>query len=423
MGPTVAAPETLSYEAARTRVLEAARPLAAEEVPVDEARGRALRRASTAAHGLPPFRNASMDGVAVRSADLARTSAAAPVALAVSGTLAAGGVPGGPLGTGECMWIMTGAMLPAGADAVVAVEEIEPRDGAAAGRVGGWVRIAAPASPGLNVRQAGADVRAGEVVLAEGRELSAYDLALLAALGQACISVGARPRVAVISTGDELLSPGEPLRPAAIRDSNRPMLAALLDECGARVAWNGHVGDDPGEVVGCVERALAIADVVVTMGGVSAGAFDPVKLGIARVGEIALWRVAMKPGRPQAFGTPRGRLFFGLPGNPASVACVFEALVRPALRKLQGFSELDRPRLRARAAHPIESRVGRTDLVRATLERRDGSWWAAEAGAQVSGHLAPQSRAHALLLVPEGTARLEAGDEAEALLLRWPAGA
>jgi molybdopterin molybdotransferase len=145
-----------------------------------------------------------------------------------------------------------------------------------------------------------------------------------------------------------------------------------------------------------------------------------VKVALAKVGGIALWRVAMKPGRPQAFGAPEGRLFFGLPGNPASVACVFEALVRPALRKLQGFSGLERPRLRVRAAESIESRRGRTDFVRVTLAMREGSWWAAEAGAQVSGHVAPQARAHALLVVPESAERLVAGEEAEALLLRWP---
>ena len=170
-----------------------------------------------------------------------------------------------------------------------------------------------------------------------------------------------------------------------------------------------------------IERALSEADVVITIGGVSAGRHDPVKLGIAQVGGIALWRVAMKPGRPQAFGVVDGRLFFGIPGNPGSVACVFEALVRPALRRLQGFAELDRPRIEVRAAAAIESRPGRTDFARVTLERRGSEWWATEAGPQVSGHVLPQSRAHALLVVPEAVGRLAEGERAEALLLRWPA--
>jgi molybdopterin molybdotransferase len=147
-----------------------------------------------------------------------------------------------------------------------------------------------------------------------------------------------------------------------------------------------------------------------------------VKLGIVRHDAIALWRVAMKPGRPQAFGAPGGRIFFGLPGNPASVACVFEALVRPALRKLQGFAALGRRTVLAKAERDIESRAGRTDFVRVTLASRDGSWWAAEAGAQVSGHVTPQSRAHALLVIPEETSRLAAGQTAMAWVLRWPDG-
>src|SRR5262249_36585993 len=148
--------------------------------------------------------------------------------------------------------------------------------------------------------------------------------------------------------------------------------------------------------------------------------FDPVKLALPEVGEIALWRVAMKPGRPQAFGIPGGRLFFGLPGNPASVACVFEALVRPAIRKLQGYSTLERPRLPVRAAARLDSRAGRADFVRVTLERRGEAWWATPAGDQVSGHVTPQSRAHALLVVPEETTGLEEGQPADVMLLRWP---
>jgi len=162
---------------------------------------------------------------------------------------------------------------------------------------------------------------------------------------------------------------------------------------------------------------------VLTIGGVSAGDFDPVKEALERIGGIESWRVAMRPGRPQAFGTPGGKLFYGMPGNPASVACVFETLVRPALRVLQGFTQLDRPRVPVRVAQSIESRAGRTDFVRVTLTwRDDGLLWAAPAGDQVSGHLAPQSRAHGLLIVPEASARLDAGERATALVLRPPAG-
>ncbi len=416
MASSAAAPEFLSYAEARARVLAAARPLPPELVPVAECRGRALRRRVIAAHPLPPFRNSSMDGYAVRAADLEPASGDTPLTLPVVEVLPAGSVASRALEPGEAMRIMTGAMMPEGGDAVVPVEDAERLDAGSVERV----RLTRAARPGQHVREAGMDLAAGAEALEEGRELSAHDLALLASLGESKIAVGPRVRVAVLSTGDELLEVDQPLKPGAIRDSNRPMLAALLEELGARVVTARRLPDDPARVAAETVKLLEVADVIVTVGGVSAGDFDPVKLALATVGEIALWRVAMKPGRPQAFGTPRGRLFFGLPGNPASVACTFEALVRPALRKLAGFAVLDRPRLAVRAAGRMQSRAGRTDFVRVTLAWREGAWWAAEAGDQVSGHLTPQSRAHALLVVPAEALALDPGDEAEAMLLRWP---
>jgi molybdopterin molybdotransferase len=282
------------------------------------------------------------------------------------------------------------------------------------------VRVGVPAARGDCVRPAGADLAAGATVLVAGHELSPHDLALLAALGFAEIAVGARPAVAILSTGDELLEPHEPLRPGAIRESNTTQLAALLEECGCTVALRQRLPDDVAAVTAAIRDALALADVVLTTGGVSAGDHDPVKLSLDAIGEVELWRVAMRPGKPQAFGAPGGRLFFGLPGNPGSVACVFETLVRPALRKLQGFAGLERPWLDVRAAVSFGSQAGRRDFLRVTLSRRDGEWWAAPAGPQISGYLTPQSRAHALLVVAEEAASLEPGDTARALLLRWP---
>jgi len=416
VGTTAVPPESLSYAEARERVLAAARPLPPELIPVAECRGRALRRRVIAAHALPPFRNSSMDGYAVRAADVQGAGAAAPLTLPVVEVLAAGRVASRALAAGEAMRIMTGAMMPEGADAVVPVEDAERADAGGAEAV----RLTRAARPGQNVREAGLDLAPGAVALEEGRDLSAYDLALLASLGEAKVVVGPRLRAAVISAGDELVEPDQPLVPGAIRDSSRPMLSALLQECGVRVVAARRLPDDPARLAGDITKLLEVADVVLTVGGVSAGDFDPVKLAIARVGDVALWRVAMKPGRPQAFGTPGGRLFFGLPGNPASVACTFEALVRPALRRLEGFTGLDRPRLAVRAGERIGSRAGRTDFVRVTLAWREDAWWANPAGDQDSGHLTPQSRAHALLVVPAETEALEAGERAEALLLRWP---
>lgn len=410
-------PVALGYAQARQRVVESLASLPAVTLPLARCAGRALRRDVAAPHALPPFRNSAMDGWAVRAADLATARPQSPVTLAVVGEVPAGAVPTRALGPGEAMRIMTGAMPPAGADAVVPFEDGER----GAGPGGETLRASRPAEPGDHLRAAGADVGQAEVVLAEGRELSAHDLALLAALGIAEVEVSPAPRVAVISTGDELVDPSEPLRPGAIRDSNLGMLALLAAEAGAEVVIAERLPDDPHRVAERVAEAIATCDAVLTIGGISAGDFDPVKQALGAIGEIELWRVAMRPGRPQASGRPRGRLFHGLPGNPASVACVFEALVRPALRRLQGFAHLDRPRAPVRLARAVESKSGRTDFVRCTLAWQDGTLWATPAGEQVSGHLAPQSRAHALVVVPEAVARLGEGEPAEALVLRWPA--
>ena len=409
-------PLALSYAEARARAVESLPSLPSIHLPLSRCAGRALRRSAVAPHALPPFRNSAMDGWALRAADLAGATSAAPVTLRVVGELPAGTVAARAIGPGEAMRIMTGSMPPPGADAVVPFEEGE-RGADASGET---MRATRPAEPGDHLRAAGADVGPAETVLEEGRELSVHDLALLAALGVAVIEVSPAPRVAVISTGDELVDPSEPLRPGAIRDSNLGMLALLASQAGAEVCIAERLPDDPRRVTERVEEAIATCDAVLTIGGVSAGDFDPVKQALASLGEIQLWRVAMRPGRPQAFGRPRGRLFHGLPGNPASVACVFEALVRPALRRLQGFASLDRPRAPVRLARDVPSKAGRTDFVRCTLQWRGGELWATPAGDQVSGHLAPQSRAHALVVVPEAAAMMREGDAAEALVLRLP---
>jgi molybdopterin molybdotransferase len=404
----------LSYSQALAHVLGAARTLPAEIIPLGEARGRALRQTLPAPHALPPFRNSAVDGYAVRSADLAGATAAQPIALRMVGTLPAGRVAPDALPPGGTMRIMTGAMIPTEADAVVPLEEVEaPRDKAGP-------RFTRAPGASTNVREAGRDLAAGAPALEDGRELSPHDLALLASLGFARIPAGPRPRVVVLSTGSELLDIGAPLEPGRIRDSNSLMLRALLDECGANLLRGERLPDDPMTVSRAIADALRDADVVLSIGGISVGDFDPVRQAVAGLPWIEVWRVAMRPGQPQAFGALDGRLFFGLPGNPASVACVFESLVRPALRQLQGFAHLERPRIEVRAAVDIESRAGRTDFVRATLEWRERTFWATPAGDQVSGHLTPQSRAHALVVIAAERERLAAGAGAEALLLRWP---
>ncbi len=411
-------PRALRYAEARARVLDSVSPLPEVNVPLAGCLGRALREAIVAGHSLPPFRNSAMDGYAVQSVDLAQASEAAPVTLRVVEVLPAGRASERVLAPGECARIMTGAMLPLGADAVVPFEE-SVRGGT--GRAENCT-VSRPSRAGDHVREAGADVTSGSLVMEPGRELSAHDLGLLAALGRPRLEVGPKPRVAVLSTGDELLDVDQPLKPGAIRDSNLPMIRLLLESSGCEVSGARRLPDDTGRVATAMREALESCDVVLTLGGVSEGDRDPVKLALRSMPEVEAWRVAMRPGRPQAFGRPQGKLLFGLPGNPASVACVFEVIVRPALRALQGHAVLDRPRVPVRVAVDVESRASRTDFVRATLEWRDGSLWASPAGTQLSGHLAPQSRAHALLVVPEEADRLVSGAAAEAFVWRLPSG-
>jgi molybdopterin molybdotransferase len=330
--------------------------------------------------------------------------------------IAAGQVASRPLARGETMRIMTGACIPEGADAVQQFEITERLGEGKGERVG----ISRPARPGDNIRAAGADISEGMLVLEPGRALTPHDISILSSLGLPQVTVTARPRVTVLSTGDELLDVDAPLRPGAIRDSNLLMLSMLVEEAGGMVVRAERLPDDVNRVREAVQSAIGACDAVLTIGGVSAGDFDPVKLALAEIGGIALWRVAMKPGRPQAFGVPAGTLFYGLPGNPASVASVFEVLVRPALLRMQRSSTMDRPQIAVKAATPMASRSGRRDFIRVTLELRAGVWWATPAGGQTSGHLLPQSRAHALAIIPEENAQMNEGNTMQALVLRWP---
>ena len=315
------APRSLRFAEARARVLGAVSALPAVRVPLDEAVGRALREPLVAPHALPPFANTAMDGYAVRSADLASAAETSPVTLRVVEVLPAGHAPTRALVAGEAARIMTGAMLPGGADTIVPFEEAERSVDGSGERC---VVRRAPAA-GEHIRSAGADVGRGETVFESGRQLSQYDLALAAALGAPRLLVSPRPRVAVLSTGDELLDVADALRPGAIRDSNLPMLAQLVRATGCELTAAVQLPD-----AARVREALEQSDAVLTIGGVSAGDFDPVKEAIAGglagpasgSAAVELWRVAMRPGRPQAFGMPGGRMLYAMPGNPRrSHAC------------------------------------------------------------------------------------------------------
>lgn len=378
-------------DAALAQVLAHVSPLETEEVPVGEAAGRVLVRAGTAASDLPPFDSSAMDGFAVRAADT-------PGALRVVGQSAAGSPFGGELAPGEAVTISTGAVVPASADAVVPVE-----------RTTGEVTVER-VEPGENVRPAGGDIRAGEVVVDAGVVLRPAQLGALAAAGVPRVRVARRPRAVVLPTGSELRPPGTALGPGEIYESNSVLLAAQLASAGAEVTVLPPVADDEDATRAALERGLD-ADVLVTSGGVSVGPHDLVRQLLAGVGaEEVFWRVAVKPGKPVAFAVRGATLVFGLPGNPVSSLVGFELFVRPALFALQGARDPGPHWLPGRVARALRRNDQRDELVRA---RRDGDLLEPIVG-QESHMIARSAAADALVLVPRGDGMVDEGAQ-----VRW----
>ena len=429
MASTAASRRFVPFEEARATVLARARLGPIEVVSLDDSLGRTLREEIVADEPIPGFRNSAMDGFAVRAADVAGATETAPVALVVLETVAAGAVPTLPVGAGEATRIMTGAPVPEGADAVVPVERtaagVAPAAGGARGAgAAGGILITRAVTAGENVRPVGEDVAIGERLLPVGIEIGAGEIAILAALGHSTVEVAREPRVAILSTGDELVQPGEPLRPGTIRDSNTHTLRAFVRAAGAGVGPCWHLADDPHAVPMAVRRALSACDVVVTVGGISAGDFDVVRQSLAELGDVELWQVGMRPGQPQAFGEVEGRLFFCLPGNPVSSAVVFEMLVRPALWAMLGRAQLERPRARAVMAEAAGSKAGRRDFLRVRLEElgpgAPAPYRARLTGSQSSGALSSIHKADGLAVIPEAWERVEVGQVVEVVM--WKGG-
>jgi molybdopterin molybdotransferase len=392
-------------------ILSVVHPLHPLELNIMDAHGCVLTEDVVAPHPLPGFDNSAMDGYAVRCADLAGASEQRPVVLPVTGDIAAG--PASPLRVqpGVCVRIMTGAMIPAGADAVVPVEWT---DGGVA-----QVSIRREAATGAHIRPSGEDVAAGETVLAAGTHLGAAQIGLAAAVGRSRLIVRPRPRVVVVSTGTELVDPGEPLTPGRIVDSNSPALTAAAIEAGAIAYRVGIVPDDPRRLADTLEDQLVRADLLVTSGGVSVGAYDVVKEVLSRLGTVSFERVAMQPGMPQAFGTigPDATPVFGLPGNPVSALVSFEAFVRPALRTMIGATPVQRPRVRAVTTKPLSSPAGKRSFLRVAHENADGVHIVTPVSGPGSHLLAGMARANALAVVPEDVEHIERGGTVEVLLL------
>jgi len=399
----------LSVQGARERILEVFRPVGTMSLPLDQAAGRVLVAEIRADTDLPPFDNSSVDGFALRSADLATL----PRTLDVVDDIPAGSAPQVRLQPGQAARIMTGAPLPAGADAVVMVEETDfniRTPGAPAPRK---VTVNRSVEAGSSVRRRGDDLHAGDEVLETGTRLRAQEIGLLAMLGKAQVPVFRLPRLALLSSGDELLPVEAPLSPGKVRDANSYALAALAQDAGAEVVRLGVAADRAADVRARLKQAVkARVNLIVSSAGVSVGAFDYVKAVVEEDGGLDFWQVNMRPGKPLAFGSYHGIPFFGLPGNPVSAFVGFEIFVRPALQKLSGLSALTRPRLKARLVEPIES-DGRESYLRAVVGEEAGELVARLTGHQGSGNIFSLVRANALLIVPSGVKSLPANSEVE----------
>jgi molybdopterin molybdotransferase len=388
-------------------VLQVVQTLSPLEVGLLDAHGCVLAEDVVAPEPLPGFDNSGMDGYAVRAADVQHV----PCVLPVVGDVAAG--PASPLTVqpGLSVRIMTGACVPHGADTIVPVEHT---DGGIA-----QVRIDRVPTPGQHIRRAGEDVSAGELVLSAGSHLGAAQVGLAAAVGRARLLVRPRPRVVVLSTGDELVEPGGRLLPGQLYDSNSITLTSACVEAGAIAYRVGIVPDEGPKLLDTLEDQLVRADLLLTSGGVSVGAYDVVKEVLSRLGTVGFHKVAMQPGMPQGFGVigPDRTPVFGLPGNPVSALVSFEVFVRPALRRMLGAPVVTRPVISARAAEQLRSPVGKRSYLRVHLEVKDGAYVVTPVSGPGSHLVAGLARANALAVVPEDVEVVEAGQPVQVMVL------
>ena len=408
--------EMISLEEARTLVLSHVRPLPVETVPVLEAVGRVAAADLASDIDIAPFAHSAMDGFAVRASELAGASPESPVELDVIAEVAAGDVFEGVIGAGQCVRIMTGAPLPADADAVVKYEVVDAVSGD--GKPGSRVAFRAPADVRANVREAGEEARAGEVVVGRGEVVGAAGVGFLASCGITEVPTYRRPRVAVIAIGSELVAPTEVPAPGKIRNSNSYALAACAQAAGAVPVVLPIVEDTHEALAAAVRDAAASYDFVVTSGGASNGDFDFIKPVVEELGQLLMTTVNMRPGKAQTFGLVDGTPVFGLPGNPAAAYVGFEMIVRPALRKMQGFSRFERPVVKARLSTDAKKRDSRRIFLRSTLSKdAAGGYVVTPAKNQSSGLFGPIQRSNCMAILPEGLESRTAGSVVECVLL------
>ena len=406
-------PPLLPVDAALETVLRAMRPLGSERVAIGDALGRVIVEDVVAPRDLPPWDNSSVDGYAVVAADLGGATPERPVRLAVIEEIPAGRMPEHKVAPGSAARIMTGAPMPAGADAVVMVEDTALE--------GDRVLVRVAVERGESVRARGQDVRAGTVVIPAGRRARPAEVGMLASLGRAAVSVGRRPRIGILATGDELADPGDAERPDRIFNANSYAVAAQAAEAGGVAVLLGIARDRPDDLRERL-RSLDGLDLLVVCGGVSVGKFDFVRDVLTELGMVMeFWRVAMKPGSPMAFGSVRGKPVFGLPGNPVSSMVTFEVFVRPALLRMAGGADLGRPIVAAELDAPIDKARGKTHFVRGRLLREGSRVRVTPTGSQDSGVLTSMVKATGLIVLPRDAERAERGQVVDVRLLQGDA--
>jgi molybdopterin molybdotransferase len=400
------------------RILAVVSPLDVERVPLLQAAGRVIAEPVLARDNVPPFCNSAMDGFAVRCQDVAHAAWDNPAVLPVTAEVAAGDPAGTALAPGTAIRIMTGAVLPDGADAVVRFEETDDAQ-RTEGATASEVRVFRPSRPGENVREVGEDIKLGTEIASAGQMLTAARLGLLASVGMAEAPVHRRPVVSILSTGNEVVSPGETLASGKIRDSNAYVLAAMAQAWGAQVRLHG-IARDTVENLSSHLRATRESDFIVTSGGVSLGDFDVVKDVLRAEGEVNIWQVRMKPGKPLAFGLLGQTPLLGLPGNPVAAGVSFLLFGRPAILRMQGYRDLNPPMVEALTTEAIDNRGRRRHFMRVILEPHvDGVLRARTAGEQGAGVLSSLAAANALLIVPESLEHVQAGTRLQAIRLDW----
>ena len=409
----------INVKKALQQLLSAFHPLESETIPLSEAAGRVLYEGIRSGIDLPLFTNSSMDGFAVRASDISNASQDNPIKLTVVEDIPAGRSPTKSLTENETSRIMTGAPVPEGANAVIPVEDTDQFDPKSRSTfdLPQTINVFRSIKPGDYVRQKGEDVRQHDVVLEANKPLKPQELGIMAMLGIAEVPVFRKPKIAILSTGDELVPVDEPLESGQIHDSNAYTLSALIKRDFGIPEYLGIVPDDENSVRKFLETAAANrADLILTSAGVSVGVFDYVRTVVENDGELSFWRVNMRPGKPVAFGNFQGVLFIGLPGNPVSAFVGYEVFVRPAILKLSGLSDVPRYKVRARLEDGITS-DGRESYLRGILRYQDGEWVARLTGHQGSGNLLSLVQANALLIIPAGVKSLAAGSELDAWLL------